>query len=156
MVLTAWLCSGIAQAAQMGSGDPSPTNDTELGFIVFQQNCTACHGNAAVERAPTPAQLRSMSPERILTALTTGLMKTVGDTLTDTQRRKVSASLAGRPLGSDLAGDAKHMPNRCARDNTPIDAMASPRWNGWGLDLINSRFQPAEHAQLSAADVPQL
>ena len=156
LVLTAWLCGGSAQSAQMGSGDPSPTNDTELGFIVFQQNCTSCHGNAAVERAPTPAQLRSMSPERILTALTTGLMKTVGDTLTDTQRRKVSASLAGRPLGSDVAGDAKHMPNRCARDNSPIDTAAGPHWNGWGLDLVNSRFQPAEQAQLSAADVPRL
>ena len=29
-------------------------------------------------------------------------------------------------------------------------------WNGWGLDDSNSRFQPAEAAQLSAAQVPQL
>ena len=154
--LTAWLCAQGAPAAQMGSGDPSPTNDTELGFIVFQQNCTACHGNSAVERAPTPAQLRTMPPERILTALTTGLMKTVGDTLTDTQRRKVAASLAGRPLGSDLAGDARHMPNHCTPDNSPITVSAGPRWNGWGIDTDNSRFQPGEQAQLTAADVPRL
>jgi polyvinyl alcohol dehydrogenase (cytochrome) len=148
--------ASAVHADQMGSGDPSPTNDTELGFIVFQQNCTSCHGNPAVERAPTPAQLRSMAPERIFTALTTGTMKAVGDTLTDTQRRKVAASLGGRPLGTGISGDARNMPNRCARDATPIDPANDPHWNGWGVDLANTRFQPADNARLDAASVPKL
>ena len=150
------LGAAAVEAAQMGSGDPSPTNDTELGFIVFQQHCTACHGNPAIERAPTPAQLRGMAPERIFAALTTGLMKTVGDTLTDIERKKVAASLGGRPLGTDVAGDARHMPNRCAPDTSPIDAAQGPRWNGWGADLANTRFQPAEQARLEAGSVPSL
>jgi len=149
-------CAAGAEAAQLDSGDPSPTNDTELGFIIFQQHCTACHGNPAVERAPTPVQLRAMEPERIFTALTTGTMKTVGDTLTDTQRRKVSASLGARPLGTGLSGEARRMPNHCARDASPIDPAEGPRWNGWGADLANTRYQPAERARLDAASVPKL
>ena len=31
-----------------------------------------------------------------------------------------------------------------------------PRWNGWGVGVTNTRFQPAEHAGLAAADVPGL
>ncbi len=144
-----------AQAA-FGSGDTSPTNDTEYGFIVFQQHCTSCHGNPAVERAPTPAQLRAMPPERIFKALTTGIMKTVGDTLTDLQRHKVAASLSGRPLGASGTLDARHMPNRCTQDGGPVELDAGPLWNGWGVDRMNSRFQPAMHARLDAANVSKL
>ena len=56
-----------------------------------------------------------MSPERIYTALTTGIMKQVGDTLNDTDRRRVAESLAGQFLGSAKAGDAASMANRCSR-----------------------------------------
>jgi polyvinyl alcohol dehydrogenase (cytochrome) len=41
----------------------------------------------------------------------------------------------------------------------PANAGLAPSgrsWNGWGADLSNSRFQPAESAQISAADVPKL
>src|SRR5205807_9618186 len=33
---------------------------------------------------------------------------------------------------------------------------SSTDWNGWGADLTNSRFQPADHAGLTADQVPQL
>jgi polyvinyl alcohol dehydrogenase (cytochrome) len=145
-----------AAIAQFGSGSSSPGSDTEMGFIVFQQHCTACHGNPAVERAPTPPQLRAMSPERILAALTSGPMKMVGDTLTDVQRRKVAASLAGRPLGTGGSGDARAMPNRCPPDAAPFDEAEGARWNGWGVDLGNTRYQSAMHARLAAADIPRL
>src|SRR5213079_1281744 len=48
---------------------------TENGIAVFQTQCVACHGNPNIERAPSPAALREMSPERIYDALTTGVMK---------------------------------------------------------------------------------
>lgn len=145
-----------SQAAGLGAGNPSPVADTELGFVVFQQKCTGCHGSGLVERAPTPAQLRGMSPERILTALTTGVMKQVGDTLTENERLRVAASVAGRPLGADQALIAQQMPNRCTK-NSPIRSIdATPHWNGWGADSVNSRMQTAAQAGLDAAQVPQL
>jgi polyvinyl alcohol dehydrogenase (cytochrome) len=158
LLLSLCAVAPVLPAAQSswGSGDASPTNDTEYGFIVFQQNCTSCHGNPAVERAPTPAQLRAMPPERILNALTKGQMKAVGDTLTDMQRRKVAASLSGRPLGTSETLDARHMPNRCPDDGGPVDIDSGPHWNGWGVDRANTRYQSAMHARLDASTVPRL
>lgn len=156
LVVTTLTSATDVLAAGIGPGNPSPTADTEMGFIVFQQKCTGCHGNGAVERAPTPAQLRGMSPERILTALTTGVMKQVGDTLTENERLRVAASVAGRPLGSDQVLEARQMPNRCTR-NPPIRSLdAQPRWNGWGIDAVNSRVQPTAQAGIDAASVARL
>jgi polyvinyl alcohol dehydrogenase (cytochrome) len=130
---------------------------TELGFGLFQQRCLACHGNPAVEKAPPPAALREMSPERILDALTAGAMKTVGDTLTPVERRLVAESVAGRLLGTSSTGDAASMPNRCPVSGPTAAAAAEwPSWNGWGANLANTRFQPAGAAGLTAAQVPRL
>ncbi len=150
------LTSGIAQAAETESGSPAPERrGTEFGFAVFQQHCVSCHGNPKYERAPSPAALRSMTPERIYSALTSGIMKPVGDTLTEEDRRRVSESLAGRLLGSERAGDAAGMPNRCAK-NPPFRGAGKTDWNGWGNGIENHRFQPAARAGLTPGNVAHL
>jgi polyvinyl alcohol dehydrogenase (cytochrome) len=154
--------SGAAQEA--GSAAPpsastsasAPAVATEFGFGIFQQHCTACHGNPSMERAPAPAQLRLYTPERILDALTTGPMKSVGDTLTDLQKRQVSESLAGRLLGSTASGDAEKMPNACASTAPMTDPSAQPAWNGWGAGLDNRRYQSGDSAGLDAGSVVRL
>ncbi len=128
---------------------------TELGFAVFQQHCVACHGNKAYARAPSPTALRAMSPERIYAALTTGIMKSVGDTLSDQDRRRVAESLSGELLGSSRSGDASTMPNRCRR-NPSLRRISGPGWNGWGNGIDNWRFQRAAAAGLTAASVGRL
>ena len=147
------LMSRLAVAAD--SAAAPERRSTEFGFAVFQEHCVSCHGNPAYERAPSPTALRSMSPERIYTALTTGLMKSVGDTLSEEDRRRVSESLAGQLLGSAAAGEASKMPNRCA-SNPPLRARHDDGWNGWGNGLENARFQPASAAGLTADSVPHL
>src|SRR5580698_465392 len=84
------VCALVAQAAAAADSSAPERRGTELGFAVFQQHCVSCHGNKAFERAPSPATLRSMSPERIYAALTSGIMKSVGDTLTEVDRRRVA------------------------------------------------------------------
>ena len=45
--------------------------------------------------------------------------------------------------------------NRCPAK--PLgEPLSGPMWNGWGADLVNSRFQPAASAGLTLADVPKL
>jgi polyvinyl alcohol dehydrogenase (cytochrome) len=149
------LSARAAFAADDPAGAAPERRGTELGFAVFQQHCVACHGNAAYERAPTPATLRAMSPERIYTALTTGIMKSVGDTLSDEDRRRVSESLAGQLLGSEQAGDANKMPNRCP-GNPPLREVGKADWNGWGNGTENHRFQSAAAAGLTATSVVHL
>jgi polyvinyl alcohol dehydrogenase (cytochrome) len=95
-----------------------------------------------------------MTPERIYAALASGIMKSVGDTLSEEDRRRVAESLSGQLLGSAEAGDAATMPNRCAR-NPPLHP-ADASWNGWGNGPDNHRFQSSAAAGLSAASVGRL
>ncbi len=101
----------------------------------------SCHGSPQFERAPSPAALRAMTPERIYAALTSGVMKSVGDTLTEEDRRRVAESVAGQLLGSSQSGDASNMPNRCPA-NPRLTSLSGTAWNGWGNGIENHRFQP--------------
>jgi polyvinyl alcohol dehydrogenase (cytochrome) len=129
---------------------------TESGFATFQTRCSACHGNPAVERAPSPAAIREMSPEKIYDALVSGAMQAQSQGLSEPQKRAVAEFMSGRPLGSAMQGDAQTMPNRCASNPILSDPARGAAWNGWGVDLANTRFQPAQAAGLAAADVPRL
>src|SRR5579862_10007902 len=104
---------------------------TEFGISAFERECTKCHGNAAVDRAPSPAAIRQMPPERIYAAITTGIMQTQAANLNDEQKRRLAEYMGGRPLGSADLGDASKMPNRCAPEamGDPAKSAAS---NGWG------------------------
>jgi polyvinyl alcohol dehydrogenase (cytochrome) len=145
-----------ASAMPVGASAPVlERRGTELGFAVFQQHCVACHGNPAFERAPSPAALRAMTPERIYAALTDGMMKSVGDSLSEVDRRRVAESLAGQLLGSASEGNASQMPNRCS-DNPPLSVTETVDWNGWGNGSANRRFQSADGAGLDANMVPRL
>jgi polyvinyl alcohol dehydrogenase (cytochrome) len=138
-----------AAGANLGAG-------TETGIGTFETHCMGCHGNPSVPQAPAPDAVRQMSPERIYDALTTGMMKPQGDSLTDDQKKMLATFLSGRPLGSLKEGDAKDMPNHCASNAPLSDPAAGPEWNGWSPDGINSRFQDAKDAGLTPDQVPQL
>ena len=130
---------------------------TEFGFAIFQQRCMSCHGNPnASQRAPEPAALRQLAPEAIYDALTSGVMRVQGQSLSELQRTQVAESLSGRPIGTGAAGDAASMPNRCAGNPPLANPAAGPAWNGWGADVGNSRLQSAKAAGLSADEVPRL
>ena len=153
-VLLAPIASGRVDGH--GFGQATASVSTEQGFGLFQQRCVGCHGNPAFEKAPAPSALREMPPERILDALTSGTMKSVGDTLTEQQRRLVSESVAGRLIGSAASGDARAMPNVCSENPPLADPAQTPSWNGWGADGSNTRFQTSRAAGLTAARVPAL
>jgi polyvinyl alcohol dehydrogenase (cytochrome) len=145
-----------APAPQAPGGGRGGPPGTEAGFATFQTRCSACHGNPAVDRAPSPAALREMTPEKIYDALVSGTMQTQGQNLSDVQKRGVAEFMSGRPLGSGKQGDAANMPNRCATNPSLSDPARGAAWNGWGVDLSNTRFQPAGAAGLTAAQVPRL
>jgi polyvinyl alcohol dehydrogenase (cytochrome) len=154
IAVLAWAGAFSPQAA--GQAPPGFVAGTESGFATFQTQCAQCHGNPNVDRAPTPAALREMTPEKIYEALATGVMQTQAAALTDQQRKGVAEFMAGRPLGSARQGDASHMGFQC-RTNPPLANPAQgPAWNGWSPDLANTRFQPAQVARLTAAQIPRL
>ena len=101
-----------------------------------------------------------MTPERIYAGLTKPSHTTEAETgvqsLSAVQRRRVAEFMSGRPMDSLNAGEAKSMPNQCASNPAMTDPARSASWNGWGIDLGNTRFQPAAAAGLTAADLPRL
>jgi polyvinyl alcohol dehydrogenase (cytochrome) len=150
IVLVLFLVLSVADVG-FAQAPPSPS-----ARQLFDQSCTACHGNPEVSRAADPAVLRRMTPERIYEALTTGVMRVQAQDLSDAARRGIAEYLGDRKLGAGTSGDAKLMPNRCETNPAILDLSRAPAWNGWGVDLANTRFQPAGAAGLSAAEVPKL
>jgi polyvinyl alcohol dehydrogenase (cytochrome) len=139
------------------SGQAAMVPGTESGFALFQKKCTICHGNPAVDRAPSPEAIRSMPPEKIYQALgPDGIMAAPGASLSDAERSRIAEFMSGRPLGSGRLGAATAMANQC-RDNPPLhDPASAPQWNGWSTDAANHRFQSAVAAGIRAQDVPRL
>jgi polyvinyl alcohol dehydrogenase (cytochrome) len=131
---------------------------TEIGNGIFEQKCVSCHEHpASGSRAPSFATMKLMTPEKIYEALTTGPMAVVvGNTLSDTEKRRVAEAVSGRLMGSTGAGDAKAMADHC-RSNPPMpDPASEPAWNGWGAGPGNTRFQTAKDAGLNADQLPHL
>jgi polyvinyl alcohol dehydrogenase (cytochrome) len=60
----------------------------------------------------------------------------------------VAASLF--PLAAQTAS------SQCTVNPALSDAASGPAWNGWGVDLSNSRFQAASAAQMTASQVAHL
>ena len=141
------LCGGSTQAfAQAAAGQ-----------TLFEQRCASCHVKPdPATRAPAFEQLRAMEPEAVHAAITKGSMATMALGLSPAELRQVAEYSAGRALSVATApGDAGAMPNRCAPK--PLgDPVAGPAWNGWGVDISNTRFQPAGAAGLTAESVPKL
>jgi polyvinyl alcohol dehydrogenase (cytochrome) len=48
------------------------------------------------------------------------------------------------------------MPNRCPSNPPLTQAAKRSAWNGWGVDVQNTRYQSAAAAGIAAADVPRL
>src|ERR1700723_3246813 len=151
---TAGLSLALNDAQAQPAGQTARFSGTETGFATFQTKCMGCHGNPTMAgRVPDPSTLRQFSPEKIYEALTTGPMKVQGQALNDDQRRMTAVFLSGRTFGSAEQGDAKNMPNHCTA-NPPITAPPEgARWNGWGPDVTNARYQTAKGAGLTADQV---
>lgn len=156
------IVGGIATAALgfagLGLGNLAQAQATEEaphpGKAVYDQYCAACHNAPeAGSRTPPVASLRRMSAQVITAALTTGVMKPIGDGLDRRQMRDVVSYLAA-PEGP--VGTAWFDGNMCAADKRAIDLSAKPAQVGFGVDTDNTRRMTAAQAGLSAKDVANL
>jgi polyvinyl alcohol dehydrogenase (cytochrome) len=124
------------------------------GAALYKKYCHGCH-ESGVARAPNTKALNSLSPERILLALESGPMMTLGQRRTAAERVAIAEFLAGRSLGHEPP-TAPPPTALCKEQAAWTNPLAGPHWNGWGAGLTNRRFQPAAQAGLSADDVPRL
>jgi polyvinyl alcohol dehydrogenase (cytochrome) len=119
---------------------------------LFAADCATCH-HADDPRAPSAETLHARSPQAIVDALTSGSMRYQGLSLSGAERRAIAEYLTGRKLRGAITGATA---GRCARPAPSGDPSAGPLWNGWGPTPLNTHFQPAALAGVTAAQVPRL
>ncbi len=145
LVLLIFCCATKAAIAQSNGGAANE------GHSLYGQYCASCHDNG-VARAPSRGEMAEMSPESIEDALTTGRMSAQAAGLSAEQIKALSQFLSGQEGPKTTAAEFT-----CRADGPAFAPSADePHWNGWGVGLAQSRFQPATMAQLSANEVPQL
>src|SRR3954453_21610595 len=131
-----------------------PSAAQQNGAALYSQHCSQCHDDANA-RVPHLTVLRSMTREQVERTLSTGSMASIAQELTNTERTAIASFIAAK--ASEAASGSADRPGQCAHN--PVDfahGLNGPRWNGWGADLGNSRFQPAAMAGLTLDQVPQL
>lgn len=121
--------------------------------MFYAQRCSSCHDHPDTSRAPGLDVLRAKTPEAIYAAMTTGPMQAQAQDIADDARKMLAAFLSGKSFGGTVSGEAASMPNRCG--SRPLtNPLQGAVWNGWGVDVTNTRYQP--HPGLTATGVPQL
>lgn len=113
---------------------------------LYAANCASCH-DSGLAGAPTREALAALSPAVILEALTAGVMKEQGAELDRIDRILLSQHLGNEAAGADVAIDY------CEGE---LSFAGSPKWNRWGSNARNTRFQSADNAGLSLEDIPNL
>lgn len=122
------------------------------GAALFQQRCATCHAGtaAASGRVPTRATLAEKTQQEILQTLESGAMVIYGNQMKEAERRAVAAFLTSK-VGADVS-----RANLCASAPpiTPAGLANPQNWNGWGVDVVDSRYQP--HASIGPDNVARL
>jgi polyvinyl alcohol dehydrogenase (cytochrome) len=143
------LGAGLA-LAQAAESDAAP----HPGKAVYDKACAACHAAPeAGSRTPPVASLRKMSAQTLMTALTSGVMKPIGDGLDRREMRDVVAYLAApeAPVGTAWIDD-----NMCAADGRGINLAAKPAQLGYGVDTDNTRRMSAAQAGFTGKQAASL
>ena len=120
------------------------------GKALFQKHCALCHKPDADNRTPTSEALKRVPNGAIVVALETGSMKAQGAVLSAAERHAIADFLSPRETASS---EPAHT-NACPADAPALANLDG--WNGWGVDLVNSRMQSAEAGGIRASDVPKL
>jgi polyvinyl alcohol dehydrogenase (cytochrome) len=135
------LVIGFAMAASAATPD---------GAAIFESHCAACHQTETGSRTPTRAELSSLTPEQVMSALLRGKMTMQGSVLATSEVRAVSLYVTGKNWSAQPLDAAA---GRCSGNPKPFSPGAGD-WNGWGVDASNARYQPRPGFQ--AADAPRL
>src|ERR671935_2902850 len=135
--------AGVFVLAGGLAGVPAAAQD---GPALYAAHCTRCH-DAGSPRIPSRTSIAQLAPERIVSALETGSMRSQGAALNDGERRAIAVFVTGRPLGSVTPPVTAP---RCSDEARPPSSIVSgPAWNGWGAGNGNNRYQAREQARLT-------
>ncbi len=86
---------GLSGLGVFGQPPTTPAPPRNVGSELFQRECASCH-QAADSKAPQMDVLKTLSPDAVLTALTTGRMVAQAQRLSPADRRVVAEFVTGR------------------------------------------------------------
>jgi len=99
--------------------------------------------------------LQSKSFGEVLSAITTGTMASFAQGLTNDERTSIASLVTQKAAETPHAVADKN--GQCPQGEAGFpEAIDGPRWNGWGADLNNSRFQPGAMAGITPDQIPRL
>jgi polyvinyl alcohol dehydrogenase (cytochrome) len=119
------------------------------GADVYAAHCAACHDSTGA-RIPAREALTLLPADRILRTLDFGSMMSIAYPLRRDEREAVA-----RFLGKGVDERTAPVPS-CGPDRPILAGAVSPSWIGWAPSAANTRFQPEEHAGITAANVSRL
>ena len=135
-----------------------PAAAQQEGAALYAQHCAQCHdATNALIRAPSRSAIQAMSFEHVLGTLTAGSMASIVRDRTRDERRAIASFVTDNTAQNVAPAATADAGGHCAQNPAQFpQPLDGPRWNGWGADLNNSRFQPADMAGLTPDQVPHL
>jgi polyvinyl alcohol dehydrogenase (cytochrome) len=124
------------------------------GEVIYKQHCASCH-DLNISQTPSFSNLQKLTPLSIRTSLSSGTMRQIGEMLSMTERTAVAEYITGLTIG-EMVNEEVQL-KYC--DSNPVlasDFLQAPKWNGWGVDLENTRLQNATMAGLTSKEVSRL
>ena len=141
-VLAGLICLGLLCPVVLADGPDSAA--------LYQHRCAMCHDHPE-GRTPSRDTIAGLAPQDVIFDLTFGVMQPQGLGLSAEEIAAIAALVTGN--ASMPGAQPNPEANRCADAAQPI-RVDGAAWNGWGRDVVNSRYQPQPGIQLE--DVPKL
>ncbi|MEK7829848.1 MAG: cytochrome c, partial [Acidobacteriota bacterium] len=104
---------GANSTAQEQTGKDAPPDGAKL----YAERCAVCHDNAQ-DRTPPKSIIARRAPDEVITALTTGSMKTQAGGLKPLEIRALAVYLTGKEPSGVI--DPAQLANRCQAAGGPI------------------------------------
>jgi polyvinyl alcohol dehydrogenase (cytochrome) len=120
------------------------------GAALYKARCATCHDNGTAQnRIPKREEIAARTPEAIVNAMFEGAMITQATGLSVDEGKAIARFLTGK----EISGASAVVVGKCEAPAKKL-SLAPGDWNGWGVELDNSRYQPKPG--LNAADIPKL
>ena len=145
---------GFVLAAGLASSAIAQSPPASLGQQVYERACASCHAAPPPgSRASSVDLLRKMSASTLKTALTSGPMRGIGESLSPEEFEGVVSYLAAK---TDLGAGGMPAPPMCQKDQLEIKIPTGTAPKGWGFKADNSRQLSAAESGLTSKDLDNL
>ena len=142
--------SAITLGFVLAVSAPSLSIAAVSGEAVYKERCAPCHDSGS-SRVPARDELKKLPVGRIIRAMDFGLMSNVASKLRQDEREAVAAYLGVPGNNSQPPASAY-----CTDRSVKLTNGAKAEWNGWSTTTTNARYQPADAASLTLAQISRL